>query len=119
MLLLCFFTQLVADWVNGMTLANAAFVCICGMVTYYTKTSGLRGLVVAPPLVFLAGCAAAQLLTAGGMFVAAEQTVVALGNSAPWLFTATALTVVVAIGRGYRLTWTRRSASGFGGPGRR
>ncbi len=119
MFILCFFTQLVADWANWMTLADAAFVCICGMVTYYTRTSGLRALVVAPPLVFLAGCAVAQLLTADGMFIAAEQTVVTLGQSAPWLFTATALGVVVAIGRGYRPAWSRRSARGFGGPGRR
>ena len=112
MFILCFLTQLVADWANWMTLADAAFVCICGVVTYYSKTSGLRALVVAPPLAFLAGCAAAQLLTAGGMFMAAEQTVVTLGQAAPWLFTAAALTVIVAIGRGYRpvLPWASARA---------
>jgi hypothetical protein len=117
--ILCFFTQLVADWANWGTLAGAAFVCLCGAVTYYTKTSGLRALVISPPLVFLAGCAFAQLLTSPGTFVAIEQTVVTLGQSAPWLFTAAVLAVVVAIGRGYRPALPRRSASGFGGPGRR
>ena len=46
------------------TLAGAAFVCGCGVVTYYTRTSGLRTMVVTPPLVFLAGCAFAEVLTA-------------------------------------------------------
>jgi hypothetical protein len=116
---LCFFTQLVGDWAGWATLASAAFVCACGTVTYYTRTSGLRALVVAPPLVFFAGCAVAQVLTAPGMFLAAEQTLVSLATSCPWLFTGTALTVVVAIGRGYRPALPRRSARRPGGTGRR
>ena len=71
----------------------------------------MRAVVVTPPLVFLAGCAIAETLTEPGSFLAAEQTLVTLGTSAPWLFTGTALTVVVAIGRGYRPTLPRRSAS--------
>ena len=59
-------------------------------------------MVVAPPLLFFAGSACAQLITAPGTFLAAEGILVTLGLSAPWLFTATALTVVVAVGRGYR-----------------
>jgi hypothetical protein len=58
--------------------------------------------VVAPPLLFFAGSACAQLVTAPGTILAAEGIMVTLGTSAAWLFTATALTVVVAIGRGYR-----------------
>ena len=112
---LCFGTQLIAGWTGWGTLAGAAFVCGCGAVTYYTRTSGLRAVVVAPPLLFLAGSACAQLLTAPGTFLAAEGILVTLGTSAPWLFTATALTIVVAIGRGYRprMPWRAdRSASG-------
>jgi len=112
---LCFGTQLIAAWTGWGTLAGAAFVCGCGAVTYYTRTSGLRALVVAPPLLFLAGSACAQLLTAPGTFLAAEGILVTLGTSAPWLFTGTALAVVVAIGRGYRPRMPRRadrSASG-------
>jgi hypothetical protein len=93
---------LMAAWTGWSMLADAAFVCGCGAVTYYTRTSGLRGLVVAPPLLFLVACVCAQVLTASGTFMAAEGTLVTLGTSAPWLFTATALTVVVAVGRGYR-----------------
>jgi hypothetical protein len=111
---LCFCTQLVADWANWSTLAAAAFVCCCGTVTYYTRTSGLRAMIISPPLVFLAGCAIAQLFTAAGSFLAAEQTLVTLGTAAPWLFTATALTVIVAIGRGYRPVLPLRSGRARG-----
>jgi hypothetical protein len=99
---LCFGTQLIAAWTGWGTLAGAAFVCGCGAVTYYTRTGGLRAVVVAPPLLFFAGSACAQLITAPGTLLAAERILVALGTSAPWLFTGTALTTVVAVGRGYR-----------------
>ena len=112
---LCFGSQWIAARTGWGTLAGAAFVCGCGAVTYYTRTSGLRAVVVAPPLLFLAGSACAQLLTAPGTFLAAEGILVTLGTSAPWLFTGTALAVVVAIGRGYRprMPWRAdRLASG-------
>ena len=105
---LCFGTQLIAAWTGWGTLAGAAFVCGCGAVTYYTRTGGLRAMVVAPPLLFFAGSTCAQLLTAPGTFLAAEGILVTLGTSAPWLFTGAALTVVVAIGRGYRPALFRR-----------
>src|ERR1700722_11519244 len=104
---LCFLTQLIADWTGWGTLAGGAFVCAWGAVPYYTKTSGLRSVVVAPPLMFFAGSTCAELLTAPGTFFAATGILVTLGTSAPWLFTGTALTVVVAIGRGYRLAIRR------------
>ena len=111
---LCFVTQLIADWTGWGTLAGAAFVCGCGAVTYYTRTSGLRSVVVAPPLLFFAGSTCAELITAPGTFLAAEGILVTLGTSAPWLFTATALTVVVAIGRGYRPAIRRPGGSAGG-----
>jgi uncharacterized membrane protein AbrB (regulator of aidB expression) len=42
------------------------------------------------------------VITAPDAFSAAEGILVTLGTSAPWLFTATALTVVIALTRGYR-----------------
>jgi hypothetical protein len=99
---LCFLSLLLAAWTGWNPLAGAMFVCACGSVTYYTKTSGLRGVVVAPPLLFFAGCVCVELITASGKFMIAEGILVTLGISAPWLFTGTALTIVVAIGRGYR-----------------
>ena len=98
----CFAILLIAAWTGWGTLAGAAFVCGCGAVTYYTRTSGLRALVVCPPLLFLAGSVCAELITAPSGFLAAERILVTLGTLAPWLFTGTALTIVVAIGRGYR-----------------
>jgi len=112
---LCFGTQLIAAWTGWGTLAGAAFVCGCGAVTYYTRTGGLRAMVVAPPLLFFAGSCCAQLLTAPGTFLAAEGILVTLGTSAPWLFTGTALTVVVAVGRGYRPFFTPPGGSASGG----
>jgi hypothetical protein len=96
--LLCFLS-LLTGW---SALAYAAFVCGCGGVTYYTKFDGLRTVVVCPPLIFLAGCLCAEAVTASGKFAFAEGVVVTLGTSAPWLFTGTALTIVIALGRGYR-----------------
>jgi hypothetical protein len=102
---------LLAAWTGWGMLADVAFICGCGVVTYYTRTSGLRGLVVSPPLLFLAACVCAEVLTASGAFTAAEGTLVTLGTSAPWLFIGTALTVVVALGRGYRPSNPRRPGS--------
>ena len=112
MFVLCFVTQLIADWTGWGTLAGAAFVCGCGAVTYYTRTSGLRSVVVAPPLLFFAGATCAELITAPGTFLAAAGILVTLGTTAPWLYTGTALVIVVAIGRGYRPAfWRPRPAA--------
>ena len=78
------------------------FVMTCGVVACYTRVSGLRAVVVCPPLAFFAGSVLAQLITAPDTFSAAEGILVTLGSSAPWLFTGTALVVAVALGRGYR-----------------
>jgi hypothetical protein len=96
--LLCFLS-LLTGW---SPLADAAFVCGCGVVTYYTKFAGLRTVVVCPPLIFLAGCLFAKAVTSSGRFALAEGVLVTLGTSAPWLFTGTALTIVIALGRGFR-----------------
>src|SRR5579862_8139405 len=66
--LLCFLS-LLTGW---SVLADLAFVCGCGVVTYYTKFAGLRNVVVSPPLVFLAGCIFAKAVTSSGRFAIAE-----------------------------------------------
>jgi len=98
----CFLGLLIAAWTGWGLFANAEFVMICGLVACYTRASGLRGVVVCPPLAFLAGSVLAQLLTAPDAFSAATGILITLGLSAPWLFTGTALTVVIALGRGWR-----------------
>jgi hypothetical protein len=98
----CFPGLLIAAWIGWDLLADAMFVMSCGLVTCYTRTSGLRGVVVCPPLAFLAGSVLAQAITAADGFSAATGVLVTLGTSAPWLFTGTGLTIAIALGRGWR-----------------
>jgi len=98
----CFLGLLIAAWTGWNLLADAIFVMTCGLVACYTRASGLRGVVVCPPLAFLAGSVLAQLITAADAFAAATGILVTLGTSAPWLFTGTGLTMAIALGRGWR-----------------
>jgi len=98
----CFLGLLIAAWTGWDLLADAVFVMSCGLVTCYTRASGLRVVVVCPPLAFLAGSVLAQLITAADAFAAATGILVTLGTSAPWLFTGTGLTMAIALGRGWR-----------------
>ena len=97
-----FLALLIAAWTGWSLFADVMFVTACGVVTCYTRFSGLRAVVVCPPLAFLAGSVLAQVLTAADTFSAAAGILVTLGSSALWLFTGTALVVVIALGRGYR-----------------
>jgi hypothetical protein len=109
----CLFGLLIAGWTGWSALADAIFVMSCGVVAYYTQAKGLRKVVVCPPLAFLAGTVCAELITAPGGFAAAEGILITLGTSAPWLFTGTTLTIVIAVGRGYRPelpAWSARPA---------
>ncbi len=98
----CFLGLLIAAWTGWDLLADVMFVMTCGLVACYTRASGLRGVVVCPPLAFFAGSVLAQLLTAPDAFSVATGILITLGISAPWLFTGTGLTVVIALGRGWR-----------------
>jgi hypothetical protein len=97
-----FFGLLIAAWTGWSEFADVVFVMTCGVVTCYTRPGGLRTMVVCPPLAFFAGSVLAEVLTAPDGFSVAERTLVTLGSSAPWLFTGTALTIAIALGRGYR-----------------
>ena len=98
----CFLGLLIAAWTGWGLLADVVFVMASGLVACYTRASGLRKLVVCPPLVFLAGSVLAQLLTAPDAFSVTTGILITLAISAPWLFTGTVLTVVIALGRGWR-----------------
>ena len=98
----CFLSLLIAAWTGWSAFADVMFVMTCGVVTCYTRVSGLRAVVVCPPLAFFAGSVLAQVLTAPDTFSAAVGILVTLGSSALWLFTGTALVVAIALGRGYR-----------------
>ncbi len=98
----CFLSLLIAAWTGWSTFADVMFVMACGVVTCYTRVSGLRAVVVCPPLAFFAGSVLAQVLTAPDTFSAAVGILVTLSSSALWLFTGTALVAAIALGRGYR-----------------
>ena len=98
----CFLGLLAATRTGWSAVADVIFVTACGVVTCYTRVSGLRGLVVCPPLAFFTGCLLAQVLTAPDTFSALTGMLVTLGDSAPWLFLGTALTAAIALGRGWR-----------------
>jgi hypothetical protein len=93
---------LFAAWTGWSAAADAIFVVSCGVIAYYTRAKGLRNVVVTPPLAFAGATVCAELITAPDLFSAAEGILVTLGTSAPWLFTGTALTIAIALGRGYR-----------------
>jgi uncharacterized protein DUF6542 len=97
-----FFGLLLAAWTGWSALGDVIFLLACGAVTRYTRPSGLRIVVLSPPLTFFAGCVFAQVLTASGGFAIAEGILVTLATSAPWLFIGTGLTIAIALGRGWR-----------------
>jgi hypothetical protein len=98
----CFLGLLIAAWTGWGLFADVLFVMTCGLVACYTRASGLRGLVVCPPLAFFTGSVLAQVLTAPDAFSAATGILITLALSTPWLFTGTGLTLVIALGRGWR-----------------
>ena len=98
----CFLGLLIAAWTGWDLFADVLFVMTCGLVACYTRASGLRGVVVCPPLAFFTGSVLAQLLTAPDVFSVVIGILITLGSSALWLFTGTGLTVLIALGRGWR-----------------
>jgi hypothetical protein len=104
----CFLSLLLAAVTGWDIVADAVFVMTCGVVACYTRAGGLRTLVVCPPLAFATGSLLVQVVTAPDGFSALAGILVTLGSSAPWLFTGTALTVVIALGRGWRPDITKR-----------
>ena len=105
-----FLALLIAAWTGWSTFADVIFLMTCGLVACYTRVSGLRWVMVCPPLAFCAGSVLAQAIIAPDGFSAAEGILVTLGSSAPWLFAGTALTIAIALGRGHR-----PEMPGFGG----
>jgi len=98
----CFCGLLIAAWTGWDLLADVMFVMTCGLVACYTRASGLRRVVVCPPLAFFTGTVLAQLLTAPDMFSVTIGILITLGSSTLWLFTGTGLTALIALGRGWR-----------------
>jgi hypothetical protein len=96
----CFLALLLADWTGWRAIADLAFVAGGGAAAWYTKRGALLPLVVSPPIIFLAACVCAELLTSSSTFTTMTGIFVTLGTSMPWLFIGTALVLAVALGRG-------------------
>ena len=98
----CFLGLLVADWANWGELADAVFFMASSLTAYYVRPAGLLPVVVSPPLLFFSACVLEKVLTSSGLLTAFSGTVVALANSAGWLFAGTGLTIFIALLRGLR-----------------
>jgi hypothetical protein len=98
----CFLGLLLADWANWGELADAVFFMASSLTAYYVRPSGLLPVVVSPPLLFFSACVLEKALTSSGLLTAFSGTVVALANSAGWLFAGTGLTIFIALLRGLR-----------------
>ena len=115
----CFLSLLIAAWTGWSVFADVMFVMTCGVVTCYTRASGLRAVVVCPPLAFFAGSVLAQLITASDTFSAAEGILVTLGNrrcgcspARPWSSRSRSAAVTGPGGPRYRAQQPARGPEG-------
>lgn len=98
----CFTGLLIADWANWQELADAVFFLASSLAAYYVRPGSLLPVVVSPPLLFLAACLAASVLTAPGLLATAERVAVTLGGAAWWMLVGIALSMAIAWLRGLR-----------------
>lgn len=96
----CFLGLLVADWANWGELADATYFMASSLTAYYVRPGGLLPVAVSAPLLFFLACALEKAMTSPGALATLEGVLVALANSAPWLFAGTTLTVAIALLRG-------------------
>jgi hypothetical protein len=96
----CFLTLLLADLTGWRAVADLAFIVGGGIAAWFTKRGSMLPLAVSPPIIFLAACVCAELLTRSGTLTTAVGIFVTLGTSTPWLFIGTALVLGVSLSRG-------------------
>lgn len=96
----CFAAMVLAEWTGWTALTGLVFVAGGGAAARYTKRGALLPLAVSPPVIFLAACAAAEMLTAPSTFATLTGIIVTLATASPWLFTGTALILGIAVCRG-------------------
>lgn len=96
----CFAAMVLAEWTGWTALTGLAFVAGGGAAAWYTKRGALLPLAVSPPVVFLAACASAEMLTAPSTFATLTGIIITLATAAPWLFTGTALILGIGVCRG-------------------
>jgi len=95
---------LLAHWLGVPLLAGAGFAIGCALAAFATRPADLLTLVVSPPLVFLASAVAVEFATTLGngplLRGVAVGVLATLASTAPWLFFATLLVVVICLARG-------------------
>jgi hypothetical protein len=96
----CFLGLLVADWANWGELADATYFMASSLTAYYVRPGSLLPVAVSAPVLFFLACILEKVITSSGALTTLEGVLVALADSAPWLFAGTALTVAIALLRG-------------------
>jgi uncharacterized protein DUF6542 len=96
----CFLGLLIADWANWGELADATYFMASSLTAYYVRPGSLLPVAVSAPLLFFLACALEKAMTSSGALTTLGGILVALADSAPWLFAGTALTVAIALLRG-------------------
>jgi hypothetical protein len=97
---MCFLGLLFADWANWGELADATYFMASSLTAYYVRPGSLLPVAVSAPVLFFLACALEKVMTSSGVLAALGGVLVALADSAPWLFAGTALTVAIALWRG-------------------
>lgn len=102
MLVLFFFSLLLASLLQWGVLAGASFVIGGVAAAWYTKRRDLLVVAVSPPLIFFCALICVKALTAQGSMIVStvEGTALTLANVAPWLFAGVILYLIVAWVRG-------------------
>jgi hypothetical protein len=95
---------LAASWLGWAVLAGASFVAGGAAAVLYVRPRDLLVVTIAPPLLFCVALVGVKAVTATGDMAlsTAEGVAVTLAGAAPWLFTGTALSLVIAWSRGLR-----------------
>jgi hypothetical protein len=96
----CFLGLLIADWANWGELADATYFMASSLTAYYVRPGSLLPVAVSAPVLFFLACALEKAMTSSDVLTALGGVLVALADSAPWLFAGTALTVAIAMLRG-------------------
>jgi hypothetical protein len=102
MLVLFFFSLLLATWLQWGVLAGVSFVIGGVAAAWYTKPRDLLTVAVSPPLLFFGALVCVKALTAQGSAIISTLagTALTLANVAPWLFAGVILYLIVAWVRG-------------------
>jgi hypothetical protein len=96
----CLTGLLLTDLTHCGELADAMFFLASTLATYYVRPGSLLPVVVSPPLLFLAACVAASVLTSPGMAGSFLQGT--LARAAWWMLAGIVLTVAIGLLRGLR-----------------